>query len=76
MLAEMRRILKPGGRLFLTSVVLANTWRDQYLHALFRHGIMASPRTPPEIVTALQHNVGPTEHHQVGSMLFAETSFK
>ena len=74
MLEEMRRILKPGGKLFLTSVVLANTWRDHYLHALFRRGIMASPRKPLEIVTALQRTVGPTKHHQVGSMLFTETS--
>src|SRR5262249_43976047 len=74
LLAELRRLLKPGGRLFLSSVVLAGTWRDGYLRMLAGRGIMASPRTVPEVLEALRRHLGaPPEYRQAGSMLFTET---
>jgi ubiquinone/menaquinone biosynthesis C-methylase UbiE len=71
---ELRRVLKPGGRLFLTSVVLVGRWRDRYLGALARRGIMASPRGTADILAALRDRFGAEpDHRLVGSMLFTET---
>ena len=74
LLAEARRVLKPGGRLFLTSVVQVNGWRDRYLRALARRGIMATPRSTGDIVDAL-HRVLRTDPRWrlTGNMLFVET---
>ena len=74
LLRELRRILKPEGRLFLTSVVLVDNWRDRYLRTLVRRGIMASPRRPEEILTSLRNQFGVESHCRLlGSMLFTET---
>ena len=74
LLDGMRRILKPGGRLFLTSVVLVNRWRDRYLRTLSRCGVMAPPRRKDDILGALRTVFGSEpEGRLVGSMFFAET---
>jgi ubiquinone/menaquinone biosynthesis C-methylase UbiE len=74
LLRELRRVLKPGGELFLTSAVPGNTWRNGYLRALARKGIMAPPRTAQEILAMLRNRFGVEPHSRlVGSMLFTET---
>ena len=76
LVAELHRILKPGGKLFLTSVVLVGTWRDRYLRALARCGIMASPRCSGDVLTALRKCfVTEPSSRLVGSMLFTETLY-
>jgi phosphatidylethanolamine/phosphatidyl-N-methylethanolamine N-methyltransferase len=74
LIGELRRILKPGGKLFLTSVVLVNQWRDAYLRVLSRRGMLASPRRIEDILGALRtaFETEP-EYHVIGSMLFVET---
>lgn len=73
LIAESSRLLKPGGRLFLTSLVLVDSWRDGYLRMLSRRGIMAGPRRSAEIVTLLREGCGSEpEAHQRGSMFFAQ----
>ncbi len=74
LLRELRRILKPGGRLFLTSVVLTGHLRDRYLYMLAKRGIMAEPRTRDELVAAVRDVFGAEPQCQLGgSMLFTET---
>lgn len=74
LLRELRRVLKPGGKLFLTSVVIVDHWRDRYLRMLARRGIMASPRSAREVIEAIQGVFGvEPEHRLVGSMLFTVT---
>jgi ubiquinone/menaquinone biosynthesis C-methylase UbiE len=74
LLRELRRLLKPGGRLFLTSAVQVNTWRDGYLRELARRGIMAPPRTAQVILAALRSRFGVEPRSRlIGSMLFTET---
>ena len=74
LLRELRRVLKPGGRLFLTSVVIVGHWRDRYLRMLSRRGIMASPRSANDVIAPIRgvFEVEP-QHHRVGSMLFTVT---
>ena len=74
LLRELRRILRRGGQLFLTSVVLVDHWRDRYLWMLSRRGIMASPRTANDVIGTIRgvFDVEP-ETHLVGSMLFTVT---
>lgn len=75
LLGELRRILKPGGRLFLTSLVLADRWSDRYLRLLSRRGIMSSPRRQHDISTALRTWFGnEPEAHLVGNMLFMQVT--
>jgi ubiquinone/menaquinone biosynthesis C-methylase UbiE len=75
LLRELRRILKPGGRLFLTSAVLTGQWRDRYLRLLSRRGILASPRTAEEVIGAIRQAFGvQPKHYLAGSMLFTDTS--
>lgn len=74
LLLELRRLLKASGRLFLTSVVLTDGWRDHYLRGLFRRGILASPRREVDIVAKLRRVFGAEpEARRTGSMLFTET---
>lgn len=76
LLFEIRRVLKPGGWLYLTSVVLVNGWRDRYLHNLSRRGIMATPRTAEDVLDAHGRAFGVRpEHESAGSMLFVRTHF-
>lgn len=73
LLAELRRMLKPGGRLFLTSLVLADRWSDRYLRLLSRYGIMSSPRRQHDISSALRTLFGTEpEARLVGNMLFVQ----
>jgi SAM-dependent methyltransferase len=73
LLGQARRVLKPGGQLFLTSIVLANHWRDRYLRALARRRIMASPRRQEDILAPLRALFGKTPRcYLTGSMLFVE----
>lgn len=73
LLGELRRILTSGGRLFLTSVVLVNHWRDNYLRALARRGIMAPPRRRDDILGAIRASFGTeVDSRLVGNMLFLE----
>jgi ubiquinone/menaquinone biosynthesis C-methylase UbiE len=75
LLGELRRILEPGGRLFLTSVVLVNHWRDRYLRALARRGVMASPRRQEDILRGVRASFGTeADSHLVGNMLFLEVT--
>jgi ubiquinone/menaquinone biosynthesis C-methylase UbiE len=74
LLAEMRRVLKPGGKLFMTSVVLVGGWRDRYLRALHRRRIMALPRNASDVQHAIHDCFGVQPSCQlVGSMLLTET---
>ncbi len=74
LLRELRRILKPGGKLFLTSVVIVGQWRDRYLRMLSRRGILARPRSAHDVIAAIQGVFGgQPQHHLVGSMLFIVT---
>ncbi|HYL78161.1 MAG TPA: class I SAM-dependent methyltransferase [Bryobacteraceae bacterium] len=73
LIGELQRILRPGGRLFLTSVVLVNGWRDRYLRALSQRGILASPRHPENVVAAVRKVFGVEPNCRLaGSMLFTE----
>jgi ubiquinone/menaquinone biosynthesis C-methylase UbiE len=75
LLKELRRILKPGGRLFLTSVVLTDRWRDLYLRLLSRRGVMARPRRAEDVLQSVRTVLGTEpEYHLIGSMLFVETA--
>jgi ubiquinone/menaquinone biosynthesis C-methylase UbiE len=75
LLVEARRILTPRGTLFLTSVILSDSWRDRYLRILFRRGVMAAPRHAEDLLTAAE-----TAFHEkavasrTGSMLFVQVS--
>ena len=75
LLAEMRRILKPGGKLFLTSLLLVESWRDRYLRILCRRGIMAPPRREEEVLAAvrMQFDAEPAASIN-GSMLFLQVT--
>jgi ubiquinone/menaquinone biosynthesis C-methylase UbiE len=75
LLGETERILKRGGKLFLTSVVLVDGWRDHYLRMLFRRGIMASPRRVHDVLAAVRTHFGSEPAVTVkGSMLFVEAA--
>jgi ubiquinone/menaquinone biosynthesis C-methylase UbiE len=75
LLAEARRLLVPGGTLFLTSVVLADCWRDRYLLALSRRGIMATPRRREDVVAAVRVRFGTEpDCRMVGNMLFVQVT--
>jgi SAM-dependent methyltransferase len=75
LLSETWRILKPGGRLFLTTVVLVDSWRDHYLGMLYRRGIMASPRRAEHVLDAVRtrFETNPAAHVK-GSMLFVQVN--
>jgi len=75
LLDETRRILKPGGKLFLTSIVAVGSWRDSYLRMLCHRGIMAVPRRAEDIVAAVRTRFG-TEPaaHTSGSMVFLQVT--
>jgi SAM-dependent methyltransferase len=73
LLGEMERILKPGGELFLTSVVLVDGCRDRYLRMLAGRGIMAAPRRADDILaTARSHFKTQPTGYVKGSLLFAQ----
>lgn len=75
LLGEVRRVLKPGGTLFLTSVVLVDHWRDRYLRFLSGRGVMASPRRRQAILAAIRAQFGAElESHVTGSMLFVRAA--
>lgn len=75
LLRELRRVLKPGGKLFLTSVVIVDPWRDRYLRMLSRKRIMASPRSAIDVIAAIRGVFGvDPQHRLVGSMLFTVTT--
>jgi ubiquinone/menaquinone biosynthesis C-methylase UbiE len=75
LLSETQRMLEPGGTLFLTSVVLADRWRDRYLRALSRRGIMATPRRPDDVVAAVRARFGTEpDCRMVGNMLFVQVT--
>lgn len=75
LLAEMRRILKPGGKLFLTSLLLVDSWRDRYLRMLCRRGIMAPPRREEDVLAAVRMRFGAEPGASInGSMLFVRVT--
>jgi ubiquinone/menaquinone biosynthesis C-methylase UbiE len=75
LLDELRRVLKPGGTLFLTSLVLTGKGRDRYLRFLSRAGIMAPPRRPQRIVISLRERLGAEPAIALaGNMLFARVT--
>jgi SAM-dependent methyltransferase len=75
LIGEARRVLKPGGRLFLTSVVVVDHWRDRYLRFLVRRGVLALPRRPEDIVLALRAQFGTEpEACLMGNMLFVQAT--
>lgn len=74
LLRALRSVIKPGGRLFLTSVVLVGHLRDSYLRLLARRGIMAQPRSADAVIAALRDTFGAEpQRHTIGNMLFTET---
>ncbi|HTM24373.1 MAG TPA: class I SAM-dependent methyltransferase [Vicinamibacterales bacterium] len=75
LLVELRRVLRPGGTLFLTSVVLVDHWRDRYLRALSRRGVMAAPRCQSDLLNAVRARFA-TEvlSELLGSMLFVQAT--
>jgi ubiquinone/menaquinone biosynthesis C-methylase UbiE len=74
-LGETRRILKPGGRLFLTSAILVDSWRDRFLRMLCRRGIMAAPRRGDDLLAAIRTWFGREPTADVkGSVLFVQVT--
>jgi ubiquinone/menaquinone biosynthesis C-methylase UbiE len=73
LVVEARRILKPHGTLFLTSVILVDSWRDVYLRMLSRQGIMAAPRRAEDLLDAahMAFQAKPVAYRN-GSMLFVQ----
>jgi ubiquinone/menaquinone biosynthesis C-methylase UbiE len=75
LLTELQRVLRPGGALFLTSLVLVNHWRDRYLRALSRRGIMSAPRRQSDLLNALRMRFGTeVDSELAGNMLFMQTT--
>ena len=75
LLTELHRVLRPGGTLFLTSLVLVNHWRDRYLRALSRRGVMSAPRRRSDLLNALRLRFGTEVGTElVGNMLFVRTT--
>jgi ubiquinone/menaquinone biosynthesis C-methylase UbiE len=75
LLSESRRILKPGGKLLLTSIVLVGGWRDRHIRALSRQGILAAPRRREEVVEVVRARFACEPAVFVrGSMLFAQAT--
>lgn len=75
LVTELQRVLRPGGALFLTSVILVDHWRDRYLRALARRGIMSAPRRQSQLLDALRIQFGAEGASEVvGNMLFVQTT--
>ena len=72
-LAELARVTKPGGTLFLSCLTLGRKRGDSFLARLHRAGHIAPARTPTEIIT-LVTNAGYeiTQARTPGSFLFLE----
>jgi SAM-dependent methyltransferase len=72
-LSELARVLRPGGRLFLSCLTLARPRGDAFMRRLARSGHVAPPRHPDQVLTAVEH-AGFTlrARQQRGSFLFIE----
>jgi SAM-dependent methyltransferase len=64
----LRRVLAPGGHLYLTSLVAETTRGRRYLEVLHRAGEVAPPRTAAELHAALGH---PDDFATSGCMAYA-----
>ncbi len=76
-LSELARVLRPGGKLFLSCLTLARPRGDAFLRRLQRSSHVALPRHPQQVLAAVQH-AGFTlrAHHQRGSFLFIEAELE
>lgn len=74
-LEELLRVTAPGGRIFLSSLVLGRARGDAFLRQLQRKGHVANPRTRDEVISLMEKrgwNV--TESTVQGSFLFVEAT--
>mgnify|MGYP000908878262 CR=1 FL=1 len=69
LVARLRRYLRPGGRLFLSSLVAATRVGTAYLDLLHRAGHIAPPRTADDLARLLGTTV-----RRRGSMAYIELS--
>jgi hypothetical protein len=68
----LRRCLRPGGELFLSSLVENGRRGDAYLRLLHRAGEVAAPRTARELEEALRGALGREAAYCVrGNMAYA-----
>jgi SAM-dependent methyltransferase len=72
-LGELARVTRPGGKLFLSCLVLGRDRGDAWLRRLERAGHVAEPRRPEQYLDAIEQ-AGFTlrTHHEAGSFLFVE----
>lgn len=75
LISTLNELLTPGGRLFMTSLVLNRRFPgDPYLRALHRSGDFVRPRTADELKRILQASLTrPFNYHTDGNMAFAAT---
>ncbi|MGC4088121.1 MAG: class I SAM-dependent methyltransferase [Polyangiaceae bacterium] len=74
-LSELFRVTRPGGRLFLSCLVLGRPRGDAFLRRLSRAGHVAAPRTANTVVSAVEGAGFMLRKHeplQRGSFLFIE----
>jgi SAM-dependent methyltransferase len=73
LLAGLAGLLVPGGRLFLSSLVLGRRWGNGYLRLLHLGGEVSPPRTAPQVEGLVRHHFrGAMRLRQKGNMLFIE----
>ena len=69
---EWRRVLAPGGSVYVSSLVLARPRGDRLLATLHRAGEIAAPRSPGQVAAALQEGFGAAPRiEQRGNFAFA-----
>lgn len=72
---ELNRMIKPGGKLFLTSLCTNRKWSSIYLNFLFKKGHVAKPMSSHEIQDYLKSNGFNIESlNVVGGMTYIEAS--
>ncbi|MGD1992024.1 MAG: class I SAM-dependent methyltransferase [Anaerolineae bacterium] len=70
MIDDLWKVLAPGGRLSVTSLILGRSVGDQYLRLLHRSGGIASPRDSRQVLAAFSEVGIPTSHYVRGNMMF------
>jgi SAM-dependent methyltransferase len=72
-LAGLGRVLAPGGKLFLSSLVLGRRWGNGYLRVLHLGGEVGPPRSASQVEAMVRRHVpGVMRLRQKGNMVFVE----